>query len=110
MPAMSGVLESDSITGTALLIVGHKITLTAIHAINAVAATTFIQLFDKATAAEVTLATTIPRWVMSIAASSAATDIMPGDGIIFENGIVAASTTTNVGNTGAASHLRLAVL
>ena len=103
-------VELNSVGATAVLGSGHKQNLTSVHAINTTAAAAFVQLFDAATAAAVTVGTTIPRWVVSSTASSVSIDTgFPGDGLTFYNGIVVASTTTPTGNTGATQHVRLAV-
>jgi len=63
----------------------------------------YCQVFDAATTAEVTLGTTLPTFVM-VAATNTADDLTIGwlggvDGLVFDRGIVVASTTTTTGNT-----------
>lgn len=111
MPHYASVLESNSLGATAVLLSGSPATVVSVHAINTTVAVAFIQLFDAATAASVTVGTTVPRWVVSSPATSASSDHgVPSGGIVFRNGIVAASTTTPLGNTGATQHLRLAIV
>lgn len=107
---ISDIKGLDSLGGTATLAVPHKCILTAVNVINTTGAALHVQLFDKATAAEVTVGTTVPTWVTSCAASVSAADPgLPEGGLLFENGIVAASTTTTTGATGATSHARLGI-
>jgi len=108
--AYSDVLEKNSVAGTALLISGSVLTVTGVKAINTVAAISYLQMFDAAAAADVTVGTTIPRWTVESPASgnSGATGI-PDGGIIFRLGLVVASTTTPLNSTGASQHVRIAV-
>lgn len=70
---------------------------------NAAAAVTYIQLFDKAALADVTLGTTAPdAWIaLASSATGSAELIYP---LHFTNGLVAFSTTTATGSTAATSH------
>ena len=79
------------------------------HAINTAGAASYLQLFDAATAGAVTVGTTVPDVVIKMASSDPVTEPMPGDGVEFHNGIVAAATTTATGNTGATVHARVMV-
>jgi hypothetical protein len=104
-------IESNSLAGTAILLVGHEVTVVAVRAINTTAALAHIQLFDKATAAEVTPGTTVPTWVVTSQASAASDgDGLPNGGLQFKNGLVAISTTTTTGATGATQHLKVGVI
>ena len=100
-------VESDSLGGTAVLVVGKGCELGWVNAINTTGAAAFIQLFNAAAAADVTLGTTVPDLVVPSAASSAGfqTNIETE----FPLGIVAASTTTVAGNTGATQHLKIGI-
>lgn len=107
MPGWSNRVNSNSLGATATLIVGHGATLTAVRAINTTAADAYVQLFDKATAAEVTVGTTVPDWVIQSDANDPSVgDGLPSGGLVFENGIVAVSTTTATGSTAATQHVR----
>ena len=106
LPASQRV-NANSLTGTATLIVGHRCVLTAVRALNTTAAAAYTQLFDAALAADVTLGTTLPDWaVRSDASDPSLGDGLPESGLVFVNGIVAASTTTLLGSTGAIQHVR----
>lgn len=104
---MAGKKTQDSVAGTATLLVGHRVTLTQVHGINTTGAKAYVQLFDKATAAEVTPGTTVADHTLTVPASDSATEVFGSDGYVFENGVVAIATTTATGSTGAATHVRL---
>lgn len=93
-----------------MLLVGHVCTLVDFHGINTTGSAAYIQLFNAALAADVTVGTTVPTRVLTVAASGSASDALPNDGIRFPLGIVAASTTTATGSTGATQHLRIGVV
>ena len=95
---------------TAVLLVGHKCTLTAIRAQNTTAADAYLQLFDAALAADVTVGTTVATWwVQSDANDPSVGDGLSNGGLVFENGVVVASTTTATGNSAATQHVRIGV-
>lgn len=104
---MSGTVSSNSLAGTATLLVGRKVTLTEVHGINTTGAKAYVQLFDAALATDVTLGTTIPLRVLTVPASDSDTLTFPDEGLVFDLGVVAAATTTATGSTGASTHVRL---
>lgn len=106
---MWGNVESNSLAGTATLLVGYRCTLGEVHGINTTASKAYVQLFDAAAVSAVTLGTTVPRRVLTVPASDSASLEMPSDGLVFDNGIVAAATTTALGSTGASTHVRVAI-
>lgn len=107
----SRIITNNSVAGTAILVQAGHVQVTAMHAINTTAAAAFVQFFDKATAAEVTPGTTIAEWVLRSPASSVSDgDGLPTHGLVFLNGVVIISTTTPVGATGAAQHVRTGLL
>jgi hypothetical protein len=107
---VSGVKEINSLTGTLTRVAGPNSTLTACRAMNTTAAVAYVQIFNAAAAADITLGTTIPTWVVTSAASvPSADDGLPSDGIEFPLGMWAASTTLHSGSTGAAQHVRFAI-
>lgn len=63
----------------------------------------FLQIFDTAAIADVTLGTTVPKWSIPLAAGKAAN--LANLAIGFANGIVIAGTTTATGNTTATTGL-----
>ena len=103
----AGKVTSNSVAGTAVLLIGHRVTLTQVHGINTTGAAAYVQLFDAATAGAVTPGTTVPDHVLTMAASASAIDVFSSDGYVFELGVVAVATTTNTGSTGATTHVRL---
>lgn len=111
-PSGGSLVSSNSLAGTATLIQTGALILTAVHAINTTGADAYVQIFDAAAAADVTLGTTVPAWVVmsdfGIGLVSAS-DGLPTNGLSFRNGIVAASTTTPTGNTGATQHARFVI-
>ena len=106
-------IELNAVDATAQLAQKGRLTLTAARIFAAsAAADIFLQLFDAAAVTDVTVGTTIPRWVVmldSAAAPVSAGDGLPTDGLTFYRGIVVACTTTPTGNTGSAANVRLAV-
>ena len=105
------IISSNSMGATAVLIQGTACTLVAVRAINATAADAYVQLFDAALAADVTVGTTVPSWaIQSDANDPSIGDGLPTNGIVFRNGIVAASTTTSTGNTGATQHVKFVII
>jgi len=105
----SEIITADSLNATDVLMVPHKTTLTGVNVQNGEEAVSFVMLYDAAAVGDVTVGTTIPDWVVTVPASSVATDTLPSDGVVFELGIVAASLTTVLGNTGASQHVRITV-
>lgn len=108
--ASTNLVTSNSLTGTATLIRTGQVFVNFLTAVNTTGSAAYIQLFDAAAAADVTLGTTVPTLVFK----SAASDPMdpphfPEDGVRFVNGVVAASTTTATGSTGASQHLRVGI-
>lgn len=73
--------------------------LHALAIINTTAAVAYVQIFDKAAVADVTLGTTTPDMVLGLSANQA-TYFADMD-IVFTNGIVLFSTTTATGSTAA---------
>lgn len=109
MAGYSAILKSDSLGNATLLHTG-KAGITMVHALNGAAANTYIQLFDATSAGAVSLGTTVPDLVYKMTTSDPVeAPGIPAGGIIFVNGIVAASTTTETGSTTAVSHLRLGI-
>lgn len=110
MPNFSDVVSSNTVGATAVLMVGHKCTLTAARAQNLTGADAYLQLFDAATAAAVTPGTTVATWwVQSDANDPSVGDGLPNGGLVFLLGIVVASTTTAINGTGANQHVRLGI-
>jgi hypothetical protein len=64
------------------------------------AAVSFVQFFDAAAAADVTIGTTVPVWECEVGGFGSKTEPLGSDGIRFSTGLVAASTTTHWGGTG----------
>jgi len=108
MSGSSVWIKSNSVGSAAVLMASGKIEVDTVHAINTVAAISYLQLFDAAEASSVSVGTTVPDFVLSVASSGVATQDF-AKGQVFQNGVVVASTTTNVGNTQALQHVRLAI-
>ena len=107
---LSRILSSNSLGATAVLIQTGQTFISGVKVINATASTAYVQLFDAAAAADVTVGTTTPTWVVRSAASDPSADAdIPPHGLIFVNGVVAASTTTATGSSAATQHLRVMV-
>lgn len=111
-PSGGSLVKANSLAATATLVQGGPVTLTAIHAINTTAADAYIQIFDAAAIANVTVGTTVPDWVVMSdfgVGLVSVSDGLPTHGLSFRNGLVAVSTTTPTGNTGATQHARFVI-
>ena len=87
-----------SLTSTAALVSNVPCRLEGVFAYNGSNATAFIQLFDAAAAASVTVGTTAPVAVVGAATVTFMNAPFTG-GLRFVNGIVAAFTTTATGSS-----------
>ncbi len=96
------VYSNTTLAGTAALAKTGKCSLTGFHLFNTSAAAAYVQFFDAAAAADVTLATTTPKMSFGLPASGGATKSLPSR-IQFTNGIVVASTTTATGSSSSTS-------
>ena len=110
----SGVMELNSLTSTAVLAYKGRCQVTAVRQfIGGLAADAYVQLFDAAAVSEVTVGTTVPKWVVMTdfgAGEVSGGDGLPTHGVIFERGVVAASTTTSTGNGTVTTHVRIAYM
>ena len=89
--------------GAAALLRAGRCIVSSMKYINEDAAVRFCQIFDAAAAADVTVGTTVPVWVLTAGANGGDDDYM-GNGIVFTSGIVVAGTTTPDGSTAAADN------
>ncbi|HSE57602.1 MAG TPA: hypothetical protein VLA99_02780 [Nitrospiraceae bacterium] len=109
----SELLKADAVDATAVLLQKGRLTITAARLFKAsAAADVYLQMFDKAAAADVTVGTTVPDWVVmldSAAGEVSSGDGLPTDGMTFYRGLVVACTTTSTGSTGSASSVRVTV-
>lgn len=107
----SGFIQLLNVGGTAVLARTGVLHVTAVRAFQTgLAADAFVQLFDAAAAADVTLGTTTPTWVvMTIfgAGPVSSGDGLPTHGLVFRLGLVVASTTTPTGLTGNTQQVRI---
>lgn len=109
-----GQLITQNDVTTAVAIRAASSTLVAIRAFESgIAGDAYIQLFNTAAAANVTLGTTVPDWVVML--DQAVGDVSSGDGLpthglVFSAGIVIASTTTPTGSTTRESNVRVVVV
>lgn len=97
---MAGASISATLIESKTLLFGKACELTSLKYINEDTAARFLQVFDAAAIADVTLGTTRPDYVL-VAAQNAA-DNYHGSGLKFNKGIVVAPTTTATGSTAAA--------
>ena len=114
MVPSSGFIELLDVAGTAVLAKTGPLHVTAVRAFQTgLAADAFVQLFDAASASDVTVGTTKPAWVvMTIFAAGPVSggDGLPTHGLLFRAGLVVASTTTPTGNTAATQQVRITYL
>lgn len=109
----SEIIKANNVTSPVLIKPGRCIITAARAFIDTAAADIFLQMFDAASASDVTLGTTLPDWVVTI--DSAASPVSSGDGLstngdVFYKGLVIACTSTPIGAVTAAAHVRIAVL
>jgi hypothetical protein len=97
------VYSNTALAGTAMLAKTGKCSLSGFHFFNTSStAAAYVQFFDAAAAASVTLATTTPKMSFGIPASGGATKSIPSR-IQFTSGMVIAATTTATGSSSAAA-------
>lgn len=106
--AFGQIAAQNSLAGTLTVLAAHRVILRRGNIINTTAAAAYVQLFDTATVGDVTLGTTVPRLVLPVLAGDVAFSDL-GD-VVFDTGVVAASTNSPTGNTGATTHVRLVVV
>ncbi len=94
-------LNFHGLTAAKTLVSAKPIQTSCLRMVNEDSAARFVQIFDAAAIADVTLGTTVPDWVL-VAAAGGQDDSLKS-GLSFKKGIVAAATTTATGNTGAAA-------
>ena len=97
----------SALTATAVLASPGITNLTGYNIANPNGATVFVQLFDAASAAAVTLGTTAPTLVLSIPASGVL-DGTQASPVTFANGLVVAATTTATGSSAPGTALSAA--
>jgi len=96
------------------------IAVTALRAWASLAAPTFVQFFDAATITDVTLGTTVPKWIIGVpeidVASANIMGISDPDGLptterglVFQNGLCAAATTHQSNSTTAEVNLTVCI-
>jgi hypothetical protein len=107
-------IEITNASDTLQVAINKKCVLKAIRGFqDGLAADAYIQLFDAFSTSGITLGTTKPRWVVMLdfgAGEVSVGDGLPNEGLVFQNGIVIASTTSASGSTGATCQVRLAVI
>lgn len=110
----SGVIELLDVGATAVLAYKGRCQVTAVRAFQAgLDADAYVQLFDAASASDVTVGTTKPKWVVMTdfgAGECSSGDGLPTHGLIFELGVVVASTTTSTGSTVKTQQVRIAYI
>lgn len=101
------IVRANSLGATATLLQGGRCNLTGLLAINTTVADAYVQVFNAAAAADVTVGTTVPDWVIfSPPGDVSEENSIPAPGMIFTLGIVVASTTTPTNATAATQHVR----
>lgn len=114
MPEASRLSRAANVTGLVTMEAGGPLIITAIRAWQGgIAADAYIQLFDSSTTGGITLGTTQPAWTTHLNQSLG--DITNGDGLpnrglVFNNGLVVASTTTPDGATTSTTQVRVTIL
>ena len=107
----SGFKALTNVGATAVLVETGPLHVTAVRAWQTgLAADAFVQLFDAASADDVTVGTTAPSWVvMTIfgAGPVSSGDGLPTHGLLFQRGLVIASTTTPTGSVANTQQVRI---
>jgi hypothetical protein len=86
---------------TVVLVKAGQCKITGYHLLNNTAAVAFLQVFDAAAAADVTLGTTVAVLSLGLPASGGAVSALGEMGYQFTKGIVVAGTTTATGSSTA---------
>ena len=102
LPHFSSVVDDSP----GILVQTGKTLLYGFSIVNSGAAATYLQLHDAAALTDVTLGTTVPTYVIAIAAS-AHKDRSLCKPLYFSLGLVMFSTTTPTGDTGAGTVVSL---
>lgn len=110
----AGLIKLLDVGATAQLAYKGRCQVVAVRAFQGgLAADAYVQLFDAAAISAVTVGTTKPDWVVMTdfgAGEVSAGDGLPTHGLIFENGVVVASTTTSTGSSGNTQQVRIAYI
>lgn len=101
------IANSATLDGTAVKIGPAGCSVGPMVIANLVAAVTWVELFDAATAASVTPGSTRPKLSISVAAS--ASKEVNLHGLVFPLGLVACSATAAEGGTGANSSVMFGI-
>ena len=108
------VIEITDANGTAQLAYKGKCQVVAVKAFQqGLAADAYTQLFDASAISQVTVGTTKPKWVVLTdfaAGETSGGDGLPTHGLVFDRGVVVASTTGSANNTGATQQVRIAII
>jgi hypothetical protein len=105
---LSSIFVVDDVSATPVLVQTGRCAITGAMAVNTTGQAAYVQLFNAAAVSEVVLGTTRPDWAFTVAGNGVASDSgFPGDGVVFDRGLVIASTTANGGATGAPQHVRV---
>ncbi len=100
MSSHNAPASSTALGATAVLIKSGFQSLGGYHLLNTTTAAAYVQVFDAAAAADVTVGTTTPTFVLGLPASGGAANSFAKP-IKFTLGIVVASTTTATGASAA---------
>lgn len=111
MPGFSAVTTVDNITSVATLFIPYKVCVTAIRTINTSGTSpALLHVYDASSITGITVGTTIPRWtVVAASGEPSAGDGLPTDGLMFQNGVVLASTNALTSTTGVNQHVRVCI-
>ena len=110
MSGWSDRVQANTVGATPVLMVTGRVVLTAVRSQNLTAADAYVQIFDAAAAADVTIGTTVAAWwELSDPNDPSQGDGLPDGGLVFKLGIVVASTTSATGSSGANQHVRLGI-
>lgn len=113
MPQASTLITQANVTS----LVAIKTSPCIVKAIRAwqagIGADAYVEVFDSDTTGGITLGTTQPDWVVHLdqgVGEVTVGDGLPSEGLVFNNGIVVASTTASVGTTTSTTQVRVAVM
>jgi hypothetical protein len=106
MASGAKAFSHTNLVATAVLVLTGPHSLTGYHLFNTTSAIAYVQVFDAAAAADVTVGATTPTFVLGLPASGGATRALAKP-LKFTLGIVVAATTAATGSTGASCVVQL---
>ena len=96
---MAASYRNIALLATPLLVLGSRVRIFSIHVENSNATKSYLQLYNAAAAADVTVGTTTPDKTLFVPPNGAMDFDWAQDTVKYGNGLVVAATTTADGST-----------